>query len=232
MQWRATNNVVSNNLSPFALSFTEWLACCTGTGPVTTPLQYSHAKDEFPGGCPLSLDLFGGVATNNPNPPTASIFYPVPPDDNPHLGASSTAANTGQNPAPGWAVFAPFDLDVDREPRVQSGVVDRGADERLDGDFKRGDANLDAAVNVADVVFILCVLFPPVPPAPPCTFLCRDAADTNDLGDINIADSVYLLGFLFGSPPGSPPPAPGPTICGFDPTADALDCVAAGAGCP
>ncbi|MGE3166553.1 MAG: right-handed parallel beta-helix repeat-containing protein [Planctomycetota bacterium] len=232
VQWRATNNIISNNAGP-GLPFKEWFACCTGTGPVTTPFEYTHAKDEFPTPCAffaLSLDLFGGVATNDSGP--AGIIYPPLPNDNPHLDAASTAANTGVNPAPTWASAASFNWDIDDEPRVILSVIDRGADERSPGGFKRGDANLDASVNTADAVYILCVLFPPVPPALPCApFACRDAADVNDTdGAISIADVVYLLNFLFSG--GAPPPAPGPTTCGFDPTSDPLDCAVLGVGCP
>lgn len=227
VQWRATNNVISNNTGPGS-QVAEWRACCSGTGPVTTPMQFTHALNEHPTGCPASIDLYGGGAMNNIASPL--IVYPPIPDDSPHLGAGSTAVNTGQSPAPGWTSMFPFQVDIDGEPRILSTVVDRGADEQNLGDFKRGDANLDAVVNLADAVYILCVLFPPATPCLP--FPCQDAADVTDSNGLNIGDVVYLLAYLFGVPPGPPPPAPGPFTCGVDPTADALDCVSAGVGCP
>lgn len=51
---------------------------------------------------------------------------------------------------------------------------------------------------------------------------CMDAADVNDDGDVTCADSDYLNNYLFGGGPA--PPAPGPTTCGTDPTADGLGC--------
>ncbi|MFN0058395.1 MAG: lectin-like domain-containing protein [Planctomycetota bacterium] len=85
--------------------------------------------------------------------------------------------------------------------------------------FKRGDANGDGTFNIADAVFLLGALFVPGSPA----VQCQDAADANDDGLNNIADAVSMLSSLFV--PGSmPPPAPGPTVCGPDPSADALAC--------
>jgi hypothetical protein len=51
---------------------------------------------------------------------------------------------------------------------------------------------------------------------------CRDAADANDDGKIDISDPIRILRHLFqgGEPPAPPFPGPGP-----DPTADDLgDC--------
>ena len=47
---------------------------------------------------------------------------------------------------------------------------------------------------------------------------CLDAADADDDGKIVIADAIGILGYLFlGS---AAPPAPGPDVCGADPTAE------------
>jgi hypothetical protein len=62
------------------------------------------------------------------------------------------------------------------------------------------------------------------------TSACADAADANDDGVENISDVLYLLNFLFlGTSPA--PSAPGPSLCGPDPTEDELDCWAGPAGC-
>ena len=91
-------------------------------------------------------------------------------------------------------------------------------------EFARGNANnLDAAVNIADSVFILSYLFP----ATPFPLDCEDAADLNNDGVINIADPIFLLAFLFSS--GDPIPSPFPE-CGFDIDIDLLGCD--GAICP
>ncbi len=82
-------------------------------------------------------------------------------------------------------------------------------------DFIRGDANVDGAINIADIVTELALLFSGLP------VLCLDAADSNDDGAINIADPIYLVWYVLGSGPAPPPPH---TACGPDPTADPLDC--------
>ncbi len=84
--------------------------------------------------------------------------------------------------------------------------------------FIRGDANADGAVNIADAVFVLTYLFANGD-APPCF----DAGDTNDDADVAISDAVYLLQHLFADGPALPFPYPG---CGYDPSADELDCAA------
>jgi len=92
-------------------------------------------------------------------------------------------------------------------------------------EFMRGDCNADSGFNIADCIFTLAALFSGGPSG-----TCLDACDSNDDGSINIADGIYSLAALFSG--GAPPPAPGPTVCGVDPTdTDPLDC-AAFAPCP
>jgi len=49
---------------------------------------------------------------------------------------------------------------------------------------------------------------------------CRDSADADDSGVLEITDAIFTLNFLFLG--GRAPPAPGD--CGVDPTVDALEC--------
>ena len=81
--------------------------------------------------------------------------------------------------------------------------------------FKRGDANADAAIDIADAIRILGYLFSG------SVVTCRDTADANDDGNIDIADAIFLLGHLFAQ--GRNPPPPFQTV-GLDPTPDNLDC--------
>jgi len=91
--------------------------------------------------------------------------------------------------------------------------------------FRRGDCNASGATpDISDSVFLLGVLFSGQG-APPCD----DGCDANDDGAMNIADAVYSLAFLFSAGPA--PPAPGPAVCGTDPTADMLGC-GNSAACP
>ena len=82
--------------------------------------------------------------------------------------------------------------------------------------FRRGDANGDATMNVADPVFTLRWLF-----RGGVTMPCQKAADVDDTGSINITDAVFSLRFLFSG--GNEPAAPF-AECGDDPTDDALTC--------
>ena len=86
-------------------------------------------------------------------------------------------------------------------------------------EFKRGDANGDSTVDLADAVTTLGELF-----LGEATILCDDAADSNDDGAVNLSDAVYTLRFLFIGD--ADIPAPGPDACGKDLTADPIGCVA------
>ena len=87
--------------------------------------------------------------------------------------------------------------------------------------FRRGDANIDGAIDVSDALYTLGYLFGrdggiPIRPN------CFDAVDTTDDGAIDVSDSIYGLNYAFFG--GAEPPAPGPIVCGADPSDDALDC--------
>jgi hypothetical protein len=87
--------------------------------------------------------------------------------------------------------------------------------------FLRGDADnsVDGAITMSDALYILRWLY--VPGSPPLS--CDDTGDADDNGDLSMSDALYILRFLYV--PGSPiPPAPGPYVCGPDPTDDALGC--------
>jgi len=84
--------------------------------------------------------------------------------------------------------------------------------------FRRGDANVDGAIDIGDAVVQLWAVFGGGP-EPGCT----DAADANDDGVLDIADAIGLLDYLFAA--GPLPPPPGPIDCGHDPTYDDFDCV-------
>lgn len=84
-------------------------------------------------------------------------------------------------------------------------------------EFRRGDFNGDAVVDIVDAVSVLNYLF--VSGEAPG---CLDAIDVDDTGSIEVTDVLYMLAFLFQM--GTPPPAPGPNDCGPDPTADSLGC--------
>jgi hypothetical protein len=97
--------------------------------------------------------------------------------------------------------------------------------------FRRGDANNDALVNIADTVWVLSYLFRDGLEPP-----CLDAADANDDGTLDPSDALLIVNYRLRK--GIPPSAPFPD-CGSDPSdtdsdnpEDGLTCAAHGAGCP
>jgi len=100
---------------------------------------------------------------------------------------------------------------------VLLGAIASGPQARADVPFVRGDVNQDGAVQMSDSLSIICELFLGCPLAS-----CRDAADVNDSGEVDVADPIYLLNYLFvDGDMRPPPPFPG---CGTDPTEDAASC--------
>jgi hypothetical protein len=81
--------------------------------------------------------------------------------------------------------------------------------------FRRGDVDANGTAEITDAVSLLGFLF--LGEAGPA---CQDAADADDTGRLDLNDPVFILGYLFQG--GLEPPAPGPTNCGSDPTADDL----------
>lgn len=92
--------------------------------------------------------------------------------------------------------------------------------------LRRGDANNDGKVNIADPVWIINELVRQGPKT-----LCRSAADANDDGAVDLSDAMFLIQWRFLG--GTAPPAPGGFDCGKDPTEDQLECPEGSAtGCP
>jgi hypothetical protein len=136
------------------------------------------------------------------------------------------------NPAAGCAVIAvPVDLLVEginvlafSVHNVNLGSSDLSfiptlvAHTRRDdgpGNFRRGDADGNNAIQIGDAIYTLQYLFLSGP-----TPACKDACDVNDDGTLNIGDPVLLLrGLFFGDAGRIPPPG---FTCGPDPTADSL----------
>jgi hypothetical protein len=83
-------------------------------------------------------------------------------------------------------------------------------------EFIRGDANLDARLDISDPVAALVHLF-----AGGVALGCLDAADSNDDGAVDLSDALRTLGHLFLGEGGLPPPFP---ERGLDPTPDGLGC--------
>ena len=105
---------------------------------------------------------------------------------------------------------------------LRHGLVYRGV--QPTPTFRRGDADGDARLRIADAILIVRFVAGWLPADDPRP-ACRDALDVDDDGRLGFADAVVLLGYLFGR--GEVPPAPFPG-CGVDETIDALECSGAG----
>ncbi|MCA8960434.1 MAG: hypothetical protein KDC38_07970 [Planctomycetes bacterium] len=83
--------------------------------------------------------------------------------------------------------------------------------------FVRGDVNMDAQIDLGDVIFHLNYTFAGGEQPD-----CLDAGDANNDGHSDVSDAIFLLDFLFalGPHPALPYPAPGPDPLATDP----LDC--------
>ncbi len=88
--------------------------------------------------------------------------------------------------------------------------------ESVEDDFRRGDANENGSVELADAVGIIYTLFTGAGPVD-----CPDAADADDNGILEITDVTNVLTYLFLE--GDPPVDPGPNQCGPDVNADSLE---------
>ena len=112
--------------------------------------------------------------------------------------------------------------DRDEDGFFDRDELDRGSDP---GDpasvpqgtpFRRGDQNADGMVDVTDAITTLEYLFIAV-----FDPLCLDAMDADDSGLVDITDPIATLFFLFLGTVEIP--APGPDVCGLDPTPDFPD---------
>ena len=72
-------------------------------------------------------------------------------------------------------------------------------------------------MNIADGVATLGFLF-----AGNQVLTCLDAADTDDSGRVDVADSIGTFNWLFLGQ--APPAMPGPELCGVDPTPQGPGC--------
>ena len=101
------------------------------------------------------------------------------------------------------------DLDSASSPDANANAIP----DECEPVFRRGDANDDAQVDIADAIFMLYSLMLGGPASG-----CADATDANDDGLNDISDIIFVLNYQFQN--GGPPPAPGPTTCGIDMTPD------------
>ncbi len=109
--------------------------------------------------------------------------------------------------------------DLQGHPRPCGDAVDIGAYEFCvePPSFKRGDANTDGRLDVADAIWILSELF-----RGGRQTSCREAADADDDGTYGISDAVAVLKYFFADAGPLPDPF---GVCGADSTVDELGCL-------
>lgn len=215
----------------------EFLTCGTRSvqfmATSDTPISFGDCTidvvfDPDQGGPSFSASSYGPIA------PTGCFAVPVFDTVNgiaqlkysgcgPTLSLGTVPVSIGSMNGPAYELTTNFFTIVgcsveDSFGVAQTVVIGAGWSEDLDLCFDRGDANNDGVMDLADAVTVLGN----------GPYDCDDAADANDSGGVDIADAVYLFGAVFGT--GPMPPAPF-GACGFDRTADGLDCGAFG-GCP
>ena len=92
------------------------------------------------------------------------------------------------------------------------------------GAFRRGDADGDGRLGVADAVRILRAAID----AAPGGAGCADAHDADDDGRLSVSDALPVLAWAFLRGAALPEPF---AACGVDPTDDALDCAQGAPSC-
>jgi hypothetical protein len=95
-----------------------------------------------------------------------------------------------------------------------SDVNQNGVPDECDpGAFHRGDSNATGTTNISDCIAIFGFLFFGHAPM----LACKESADADNDGTIDLTDGIFLLKWLFVG--GPEPAAPGPTgvPCGLDP---------------
>lgn len=169
----------------------------------------------------------------NPAPPPVVTIASVSPGTGDALGGSPVLV-TGS----GWSTAQAVTVDFGGVPVAASvlsatelgvmtpahppalvdvGVTTGGASAVLAGAyrfqhrFRRGDITLDGTIGLLDPILLLQHLFLAGSAEPPC----RDAADTDDDGALELEDAIHTLGYLFA---GGPPPAAPFPLPDFDPT--------------
>ena len=126
------------------------------------------------------------------------------------VSSNATVTSKSSN---GYASFMPPDFE--RLATVDVVRFTKEISESSSPRFIRGDARGDGRLNLSDAVTVLLHLFRGQ------SLRCRDAADVDDDGAIEIDDVLGILEYLFllGQAPQPPFPMPG-----RDPSEDDLDC--------
>ncbi len=160
--------------------------------------------------------LTGSILAIDSCPSEGECGGPVPIPEvvrvDPMTGDVETIILYPVDPHPGQ-LFGAIDMSADGQQLAIGGLEQVWVFERVATPFRRGDANLDGLVDIADPISALAYLFASGP------LNCLDTGDVNGDSALDIADPIYLLSYLFSL--GDPPPDPF-FECG--PAPDVLGC--------
>jgi hypothetical protein len=153
-------------------------------------VAYFTQRIVMPYGPPLEPMLFVAVDFGGGLPPSNGLFcrmfYKV-------SGPGSLTFRTAVHPTGGQVcMYTPYEQIAVTWPAA--GEVDSF---EVTAGTRRGDANYDCKLTVADIVYLVSYLFKGGPPP-----FVSQAGDFNCDGQITVADVIYLLNYLFkGGPP-------------------------------
>lgn len=219
-----TNPTFPNPIAAFSMSTTfpsaYMLVTSVTPGPQLAALQGGAGPDFFQaqiGATAITVDVVTAAApVNQLTANTLARVVDVDFDSNPtNLLFNSFGVTVGF----GWQSglgSPPVENELSSTGLVVGLLFQNGLVQFVPREtFRRGDANDDGSVDIADALRVLAILFNSSP------VVCPAASDANDSGATDIADAVTLLDFLFNGGANFPPPFPG---CGDDTTGPAPSC--------
>ncbi len=225
--WTATDSSGNTSTAEQSVTVTVDMTDCNSNGtPDVCEIVDGSAPDCNGNGVPDSCDLASGAAEdcNNSGLPDSCEVASGSVSDCDGNGTpdecDTDCDGNGSPDACDIASGAAEDCNGNEVPDscdLSSGTsVDTNGNstpDECEPSFRRGDANEDGGVDIADAIFMLYTLMLNGPASG-----CADTTDSNDSGTHDIADAVFILSYQFAG--GNAPPSPGPNTCGVDATPD------------
>jgi len=237
--WTATDSAGNTNSTEQSITVTVDMTDCNNNGaPDVCEIAEGTTADCNGNGVPDSCDLSSGAAqdcNSSGIPDSCEIASGAAQDCDANGAPDECDTDCNGNGSPDACdLSSGASLDCNENGQPDECDLSAGSSQDTNGNdtpdecepqFRRGDANEDGAVDIADAIFMLYTLMLDGPESG-----CKDATDANDSGSHDIADVVFVLSYQFSN--GAAPPAPGVDNCGVDATPDdGMSCENYG-GCP
>jgi hypothetical protein len=195
-----TVNVVDRTPPTIACPQPIVAQCMPNVVPPHKPPGWPPGSNPPPNGCTALITYDPPQASDSCQ--TAPVLVICDPPSGVRLGLGTHTITCTARDVSGNEASCQFTVDV--VPGVRA--------------FIRGDTNADSLIDIADPVKLFNFLFLGHS-APPC----RDAADSNDSGIVDMSDGVYELAYIYNG--GPRPPEPYLPLCNLDPTdQDGIGC--------